>query len=214
RHLGSGRRVLLCHTAAIVARVARFQECPAVHLCSDCRSLHSGRLHGRHHAGKARPRRPVNAAKGYMTQTVQHPIDSAAGTKQGRTGSDKPPELDAAGATHIGHKRNENQDAFFIASTHNALMLHQASNGLKCSGINLGRRSGTLLALADGMGGAGDGSLASRLSLEAVANYMLNVASLEPNPLRDDEPSSVDSRVSIPKLREHLEQAFVEGERS
>ena len=149
-----------------------------------------------------------------MTQTVQHPIDSAAATKQSRTVSDNSPDLDAAGATHIGHKRNENQDAFFIASTHNALMLHQASNGLKCSGINLGRRSGTLLALADGMGGAGDGSLASRLSLEAVANYMLNVASVEPNPLRDDERSSVDSRISIPKLREHLEQAFVEGERS
>lgn len=150
-----------------------------------------------------------------MTQPsyVHEPASSSTAPVTSTHQATSAPDLDAAGATHIGHKRHENQDAFFIASLHNALVLHQASEGLNRTGVNLGKRSGTLLALADGMGGTGDGALASRLSLEAVANYMLNVASLEPNPV--SAPDSMgDSRISIPKVREHLTRAFVEGERS
>jgi protein phosphatase len=80
--------------------------------------------------------------------------------------------IDAAGVTSVGRSRSGNEDAFLIATLERSLLVHDSSPRA-ATGANVGL-SGTLLMVADGMGGAGGGDIASRVAVNTVASYLLN----------------------------------------
>ena len=81
--------------------------------------------------------------------------------------------VEAAGLTDVGHEREANEDAFLIATLQRTMEVHDASPG--AHGWFKGAPVGTLLVVADGMGGQGGGAVASRTAVNAVADYLLNV---------------------------------------
>jgi serine/threonine protein phosphatase PrpC len=80
--------------------------------------------------------------------------------------------LDAAGLTDVGQVRDRNEDAYLIGSLQRSLVVHDASNSAQ--GWFAGESAGTLLIVADGMGGEAGGDVASRTAISAVSSYLLN----------------------------------------
>ncbi|MFZ5890542.1 MAG: PP2C family protein-serine/threonine phosphatase [Myxococcota bacterium] len=120
-----------------------------------------------------------------------------------------PVSLDTAGATHVGRKRQVNEDAYFIATLQRSMVVHDASPAA-ARGWLAGQPAGTLLIVADGMGGMGGGELASRLAVETVAEYLLNVM---PWATRLFTPNAGrESSLSLPDVREQLSSAIVVGD--
>jgi protein phosphatase len=81
-------------------------------------------------------------------------------------------EIDTWGLTHVGNKRQQNQDNFVVASLHKSTQVHQSSvNGL--AGMLGGdERLAYLIMVADGVGGAELGEEASRVALAAAMEYV------------------------------------------
>ena len=82
--------------------------------------------------------------------------------------------IDAAGSTDVGRVRPLNEDAYLIATLQRSMVVHDASPEA-ARGWLPGSSAGTLLMVADGMGGQGGGEVASRVAVNAVASYLLNV---------------------------------------
>ncbi len=118
--------------------------------------------------------------------------------------------IDAAGATHIGRVRAKNEDAYLIATLQRSMVVHDASPAA-ARGWVPGEAAGTLLVIADGMGGQGAGDLASQVAVNAIAGYLLNVMpwvtprALEEPPARAEAPSLLG-------VREQLSSALVAGD--
>lgn len=81
-------------------------------------------------------------------------------------------ELDLFGITHEGKVRPDNQDHFLLATIHPQVVIHGTSLPDVDSLPLRGERFGTLLLVADGVGGAAAGSDAARLATELVARYV------------------------------------------
>jgi protein phosphatase len=79
----------------------------------------------------------------------------------------------AAGMTNVGLSRPGNEDSFLIATLERSLTVHATSNAAR-NARPTDNVSGTLLMVADGMGGEGGGDVASRVAVDAVASYLLN----------------------------------------
>jgi protein phosphatase len=81
-------------------------------------------------------------------------------------------DLDLFGISHPGLKRPTNQDHFLIARIYP--QIHVDGTSLpEASALPLrGRRLGTILLVADGVGGSTDGGAAARLATEAVTRYV------------------------------------------
>jgi protein phosphatase len=82
-------------------------------------------------------------------------------------------ELDFCGLTHPGNVRTENQDHYLICTIHPEVLVH----GTSLQDIDKlplrGERIASLILVADGVSGAGQGgSEASRIAAEAVARYV------------------------------------------
>jgi protein phosphatase len=81
-------------------------------------------------------------------------------------------EIDLFGLTHQGHRRASNQDHFLIATIHAEIKV----NGTSLTDISelplLGNRLGTVLLVADGVGGTNDGGAAAKLATESVMQYV------------------------------------------
>jgi serine/threonine protein phosphatase PrpC len=78
--------------------------------------------------------------------------------------------LDAAGLTDIGNHRDKNEDAYLIGTLQRSMVVHEAT--ATAEGWLAGAPAGTLLAVADGMGGQGGGEIASHTAISAVAHYL------------------------------------------
>jgi serine/threonine protein phosphatase PrpC len=82
-------------------------------------------------------------------------------------------EFEFCGASDIGKQRESNQDQFLIAQLHKVLRVAQSSfdfgNGTIC-----GDTMGTLMFVADGIGGNPAGDVASRMAIEEVCRFVLN----------------------------------------
>ena len=121
--------------------------------------------------------------------------------------------VEAAGLTDVGHERENNEDAFLIATLQRTMEVHEASPG--AHGWFKGAPAGTLLVVADGMGGQGGGAVASRTAVNAVADYLLNVmpwaraTPTEPAPRPSQEPTA---RLSQTGVRAQLSSALVAGD--
>jgi len=81
-------------------------------------------------------------------------------------------ELDLFGITHQGHVRAENQDHYLISTVHPQVVIHDTSLPSTDQLPLRGTRLATVLVLADGVGGAADGSEAARLATESVMRYV------------------------------------------
>lgn len=81
-------------------------------------------------------------------------------------------ELDFYGTTHRGHVRRENQDHFLISTVHPQVVVHATSLPHPENLPLRGTRLASVFVLADGVGGAADGSEAARLATEAVTKYV------------------------------------------
>lgn len=87
-------------------------------------------------------------------------------------GSDGTVALDAAGLTDVGRWRDRNEDSYLIGTLQRTLVVHEATAADQ--GWFAGEPAGTLLVVADGMGGQGGGEIASRTAINAVSNYLVN----------------------------------------
>ena len=93
-------------------------------------------------------------------------------------------EFDFFGLSDIGKQRASNQDQFLIAQLHKFMHVNQSSfqfeNDLVC-----GEPMGTLMFVADGIGGGPAGDVASRMAIEEVSGFVLNSMHW----LHSDDPS-------------------------
>ena len=81
-------------------------------------------------------------------------------------------ELDMFGLTHPGLKRPSNQDHFLLATVHAQIsVLGSSLSGLDALPLK-GNRLGTLLLVADGVGGTSDGGAAAELATQTVMQYV------------------------------------------
>ena len=80
-------------------------------------------------------------------------------------------DLDLFGITHRGKVRAENQDQFMVCTVHPQVVIHQTSLSSAESLPLRGTRVATFLLVADGVGGAADGSEAARLATETITHY-------------------------------------------
>lgn len=81
-------------------------------------------------------------------------------------------ELDMFGLTHQGYHRSNNQDHFLIATIHAEIKVHNTSLTGSAALPLLGNRLGTVLLVADGVGGTSDGAAAAQLATESVMEYV------------------------------------------
>ena len=132
----------------------------------------------------------------------------SAGEKQAQV------TVEAAGLTDVGHEREANEDAFLIATLQRTMEVHEASPG--AHGWFKGAPAGTLLVVADGMGGQGGGAVASRTAVNAVADYLLNVMPWAKTTEfgNSGRPPSAEptARLSQTGVRAQLSSALVAGD--
>jgi serine/threonine protein phosphatase PrpC len=80
-------------------------------------------------------------------------------------------DLDLFGITHQGNVRAENQDQFMVCTVHPQVVIHQTSLAAAESLPLRGSRVATFMLVADGVGGAADGSEAARVATETITQY-------------------------------------------
>jgi protein phosphatase len=81
-------------------------------------------------------------------------------------------DLDLFGITHPGLERAENQDHFLVARVYPQIHVDGTSLPDLATVPLRGRRLGTVLLVADGVGGAKDGGTAARLATETITRYV------------------------------------------
>jgi protein phosphatase len=84
-----------------------------------------------------------------------------------------PVAIDCAGLTDIGKKRSVNQDQFLIADLHKSMHVLQASSPFS-EKLLAGETMGKIMFVADGVGGASAGEVASEMAIQTMAQYLLN----------------------------------------
>jgi PPM family protein phosphatase len=129
-------------------------------------------------------------------------------TSNPSTGAKAQGVIDAAGATHVGRGRPLNEDAYLIATLQRSMVVYDASPEA-ARGWLPGGSAGTLLMVADGMGGQGGGDVASRVAVNSVASYLLNVMAWPTAPA--GAPAARENP-SSPGVRDQLSSALVVGD--
>jgi serine/threonine protein phosphatase PrpC len=94
---------------------------------------------------------------------------SAPGTAARKPRDD---EIDFHGLTHSGKVRRDNQDHFLICSLRKQVVVRLTSLPEVDRLVAGGERLASLAMVADGVGGAAKGEVASRIALEAVTDYV------------------------------------------
>lgn len=112
-------------------------------------------------------------------------------------------KIEAAGATDVGRRRERNEDQFLVAKLERRL-------GVRATSVaEVERRwlpaavDGTLLVVADGMGGHDSGDVASSTAISALVDYLVGVM-----PWFDRKPS--EQRLA--GVRRALEAAIASGD--
>jgi len=92
-------------------------------------------------------------------------------------GLERPIHVEVAACSDVGRQRGENQDAFLLRAFRDgddvapSFVGQGASVNAEPGAFSLGAR-GAVLAVADGMGGAAEGALASRMALESFTEKL------------------------------------------
>lgn len=92
--------------------------------------------------------------------------------RQTRPALDSHP-IDLAGRTDVGCLREQNEDSFLIADLGRWLDVVEASLPLQEAQRRIPGPKGTLLMVADGMGGHGGGEIASSVAIDMIAQFAL-----------------------------------------
>lgn len=79
---------------------------------------------------------------------------------------------EVVGMTHRGRVREANEDHFVVADLERSLRLRQTSLPTRGGDVRATDALGTLLAVADGMGGHGNGELAAAVTLDTVLEHV------------------------------------------
>ena len=95
-----------------------------------------------------------------------------------------------------------------IATLQRSMLVQNASPA--AHGWFTGSSAGTLLVVADGMGGQGGGEVASKVAIEAVVNHLLNCMPWVAR--REASTPSAGRQRSLSGVREELAWAMVEGD--
>jgi serine/threonine protein phosphatase PrpC len=102
-------------------------------------------------------------------------------------------ELDMFGLTHPGMKRANNQDHFLLATVHAQISVHGSSlAGLDQLPLK-GNRLGTILLVADGVGGTSDGGAAAQLATQTVMQYVASSLRCYHEIGRGNDPAFLES---------------------
>lgn len=113
-------------------------------------------------------------------------------------------EVDMFGITHPGKVRKENQDHFLLATVHPHIHVHGTSlpdaNELPLQGGRLG----TILLVADGVGGSSDGGSAARLATESVMRYVGSTLRCY-HAIRDSKDDSFHTELRQAALQAHAD---------
>jgi PPM family protein phosphatase len=118
------------------------------------------------------------------------------------------PVLETFGLSDVGRSRERNEDVFLIATLERALLI-QGSNLPPGDRPHLSiGAGGTLMLVADGMGGMGGGDVASRVAVASVADYMLSRMPWVGQTIASNAPS----RASLPGIRTALDRAIHAGD--
>lgn len=83
----------------------------------------------------------------------------------------KAPEIRFAARTDVGKKRSRNEDQFLVA--HLGRWVHVDLSSIEAPSRELTSPQGTLLVVADGMGGQGGGDVASAVALDSLVHHSL-----------------------------------------
>lgn len=116
---------------------------------------------------------------------------------------------DAAGFTHAGQRRQANEDSFLVATFQRALSVLDSSDLGEHPAFAAERTRGTLLMVADGMGGHGGGDIASQAAIRAVTDYLVHVL---PCASAMSATLSSDARTSLHGVRAKLASALLIGD--
>lgn len=138
------------------------------------------------------------------TNTLPLGTANHAGSQTGAAG---PPDI--AGCTDVGRARQVNEDSYLIASFQRTIDILEASTPEQQSLGSSGQSTGTLLMVADGMGGHGGGDIASRSAVTAITDYLVNVV---PCATAMVESLPNDARSSLHGLRSKLASALLIGD--
>ncbi len=118
--------------------------------------------------------------------------------------------IDAAGSTDVGMRREVNEDTYLVASFQRSMRIIDSSSPIADAALASGHALGTVLMVADGMGGHGGGYIASRSAVAAIADYLINVVPYTTAP----EALPTEARVSVHGLREKLGEALLVGDQA
>lgn len=80
-------------------------------------------------------------------------------------------QIDVFGLTDAGRVRATNEDEFLIASLHKTMLVHHTSLPAPALTNLTSENHGYLLLVADGVGGAQSGEIASETALSSIAQY-------------------------------------------
>lgn len=81
--------------------------------------------------------------------------------------------IDAYGATDVGNTRARNEDQFLAADLSKTMLIRQTSLSFEDRSRLYGGSHGHLYVVADGIGGAPHGDVASELAVQTIVRYVL-----------------------------------------
>ncbi len=82
-------------------------------------------------------------------------------------------EMCVAGRTDVGCVREQNEDTFLIAELGRSLDVRETSLAVPDASRHIAGPKGTLMMVADGMGGHGGGEVASAVAVDTIAQFAL-----------------------------------------
>lgn len=118
--------------------------------------------------------------------------------------------LDATGKTDRGKVRDRNEDQFLIATTRRTLEIDHGSLAT-LEDTSLAAVEGTLLVVADGMGGHGHGDLASKVAVQSMLEALCGI---HPHNIFSALPPDDDEEPPSPRRRRKRFPDTVKGVRS
>lgn len=124
--------------------------------------------------------------------------------------------FDMAGRTDIGGVRDHNEDTFLIADVGRWLDVIDSSLNLPESRRRIPGAKGTLLMVADGMGGHGGGEVASAVAVDMIAQFALYALPWVSQPSDEEEQDLLEklgealtqcqARLQTVAVRKHIDQ--------
>lgn len=145
----------------------------------------------------------------WTTHEALHMTNAGVGGGPLQAPVSSPPQIDASAATHVGRHRRRNEDAYLVATLQRSMLIHDASPEA-ARGWIAGEPAGTVLIVADGMGGHAGGDIASWVAVQTIAGYLLNVMPWASR--QDNSSKGRESTASLPGVREELSSALIVGD--